>query len=327
MKTTRAVGVGVAFVLAITFILHGQVTGTAIRAGTISLTATDVAAFKSLSDAQLETLVNALEATPTVEADSLPRKGMTGTFYSLQHPDWPPFPGDIRGVPVWDLGSGLYLLNDLGENYSPVPRGGMMAMEVPSPPGFGDGGTNIGGGYSSNYQPQVFTTNDLWLQVRMTNTTMSLVIHPPWNETNGMWDLFATTNLNPNAAGLNLTNWAWELRTDAWQTNLPIANFSISDQCYLRLGTMLDSDGDGLTDAYERLVSHTDPNNWDTDGDGISDGAEVALGLNPLVNEPAQSGSRLNYFYDGAGQLQTVSGMRSETVRTDAQGNLLQNSQ
>ena len=118
MKTTRAVGVGVAFVLAITFILRGQVTVTAIQAGTISLTGTDMAAFKSLSDAQLETLVNALEATPTVSADSLPRGGMAGIFYSLQHPDWPPLPGDISGSPVWNLGGGSFLLNDLAVNYA-----------------------------------------------------------------------------------------------------------------------------------------------------------------------------------------------------------------
>ena len=53
MKTTRVVGAGIAFVLAITFILRGQVTMTAIPAGTVSLTATDVETFKSLSDTQL----------------------------------------------------------------------------------------------------------------------------------------------------------------------------------------------------------------------------------------------------------------------------------
>jgi hypothetical protein len=288
MKTTRVVGVGVAFVLAITFILRGQVSLPASPAGMISLTAANVATFKSLSDAQLETLVNALEAAPTFSADSLPMGGKAGTFYSLQHPDWPPLPGDIRQVPVWYLGSGFYLLDDLDYPESSA-AGGMMAMDASDPPGFGDGGgTNSGDGFSSNFQPQVFTTNDLWLQItQMTSTTVSLVIHPPWNETNGIWDLFATTNLNPNAAGLNLTNWAWVLRTDAWQTNLTVANFSISGQCYFRLGTMLDSDGDGLTDAYEKLVSHTDPNNPDTDGDGISDLDEILNHTDPLTPNPA----------------------------------------
>jgi hypothetical protein len=44
----------------------------------------------------------------------------------------------------------------------------------------------------------------------------------------------------------------------------------------------LDSDGDGLSDAAERLVYKTDPQNPDTDGDGVSDGVEVAMGSNPL---------------------------------------------
>ena len=48
-------------------------------------------------------------------------------------------------------------------------------------------------------------------------------------------------------------------------TNLPPGS------AYLVLGTPLDSDGDGLTDAFELLVSHTDPHNPDTDGDGIWD--------------------------------------------------------
>jgi hypothetical protein len=121
----------------------------------------------------------------------------------------------------------------------------------------------------------------------MIDTTVSLVIHPPWNVTNGMWDLFATTNLNSYAAGLNLTNWVWVLRTDAGQTNLTVTNFSITAECYFRLGTMLDSDGDGLTDAYEKLVSHTNPNNPDTDGDGISDSDEILNHTDPLTPNPA----------------------------------------
>ncbi len=39
-----------------------------------------------------------------------------------------------------------------------------------------------------------------------------------------------------------------------------------------------DSDGDGLTDGYEALRSHTDPLAVDTDHDGVSDAAEIAAG-------------------------------------------------
>jgi hypothetical protein len=39
----------------------------------------------------------------------------------------------------------------------------------------------------------------------------------------------------------------------------------------------LATDGDGLTDAQERTVYHTDPTRADTDGDGLADGPEAAL--------------------------------------------------
>lgn len=43
-----------------------------------------------------------------------------------------------------------------------------------------------------------------------------------------------------------------------------------------------DSDGDGLSDSAERLVTGTDPKNPDSDGDGLGDGVEVANRMNPL---------------------------------------------
>ena len=49
------------------------------------------------------------------------------------------------------------------------------------------------------------------------------------------------------------------------------------------LATLIDSDGDGLTDAAETSLG-TNPNNPDSDGDGLSDGAEVNThGTDPLL--------------------------------------------
>ena len=45
--------------------------------------------------------------------------------------------------------------------------------------------------------------------------------------------------------------------------------------------TKADTDGDGLSDAYETSVSHTDPLSIDTDHDGITDAAEIANGQDP----------------------------------------------
>jgi hypothetical protein len=50
---------------------------------------------------------------------------------------------------------------------------------------------------------------------------------------------------------------------------------------FFRLADLADSDGDGLTDASERLTYGTRSDLADTDDDGLGDGAEVALGTSP----------------------------------------------
>ena len=64
---------------------------------------------------------------------------------------------------------------------------------------------------------------------------------------------------------------------------------------FFRFGIDVDSDSDGLTDAYEKLYVHTEPANPDTDGDSILDGVELRYGLDPNVAEPSASD------YDGDG--------------------------
>jgi hypothetical protein len=123
------------------------------------------------------------------------------------------------------------------------------------------------------------TTNDLWLQFGgVGGGNASLYINVPLSTagTNYMFDVFATTNLSPNVPGLNATNWLYVTRAAPGQTSLILPTLPGAPVCFYRLGTVLDSDGDGIPDAYENLVSHTDPNSWDTDGDGIGDGDEIS---------------------------------------------------
>ena len=68
------------------------------------------------------------------------------------------------------------------------------------------------------------------------------------------------------------------------QSNLALKRFfAFNRKALSRDGAQLvDSDGDGLSDDYEKMIG-TDPLNPDTDGDGLGDGVEVKMGLDPLT--------------------------------------------
>lgn len=254
-------------------------------------------------DPALAAQLAAVEKLPTVEADTLPRGG---TFYSAQCPYWPPLPGNVFGLPVWDLEDGHYLIDDLAVNYqqgtiavSTMTANGVMALDVPLPGG-GGGSTNSGGGGGIISQMQLPTTNDLWLQITGTtntgsSTTATLIIHPPWNVTNGVYDLFATTNLAPSA-------WQWLGRCSPGQTNLIVTGLANPMEFFI-LGLTNDTDGDGLTDAFEKLVSHTNPNLYSTDGSGMSDGWEWqnygTVGIDPNGDPDGDGLNNLQEFKNG----------------------------
>src|SRR4029077_3625161 len=93
----------------------------------------------------------------------------------------------------------------------------------------------------------------------------------------------------------NNTNYQWAWMGQGYSCNRYTLTNLPSGSAYLILGTPQDSDADGLRDAYELLVSHTDPHKSDTIGDGMLDGWKVVWGLNPLLNNTAQTAERSNY--------------------------------
>jgi hypothetical protein len=202
--------------------LHAQETATAIQGGAVSQ---DV---NSMSDT--EVLLQTIESVPPGPASTAPR---AGTFWSAQHAPgtrspWPPLPSD-NGLSVWNLGDGVYLLDDLQVDYS-LPVSSRMAGGMMTPDGFGLPGGDTNGGSPLFLTPPVYTTNDLWLQMDgITNTTAYLTIHPPWTVTNGVYDLFYTTNLSPPQV------WSWVLRSFAGLTNLTVNN-AVDAQGFYRLG-------------------------------------------------------------------------------------------
>jgi Bacterial Ig domain len=122
MKKLRLISAGMTFILVSAFNIHAQETA------------------DSASDWAVE--LQAIEQTTPIPASQLPD---SGTFYSAQHspvsPEpWPPLPIGFLNAPAWPLGSGVFILDDLGINYSAVSQatagnqkaGGMMPMDDPS---------------------------------------------------------------------------------------------------------------------------------------------------------------------------------------------------
>jgi len=103
------------------------------------------------------------------------------------------------------------------------------------------------GGEGSPMPDAGFDTNFLWLEFALkTNSTAYLVIHPPWNVTNGVYDLFAATNLAP-------AWWERVLRCAPGQTNLTVTNLAAETGFFI-LGLTNDADGGGISSAWEGLL-------------------------------------------------------------------------
>lgn len=93
------------------------------------------------------------------------------------------------------------------------------------------------------------------------------------------YDVFANNVLS---FGTNGIPWVWLGRGYACNT-YAVSNLPPTTVFEILGNSQIDSDGDGLSDAFERLVTHTNPYTNDTDGDGVSDFIEWLQGRNPLT--------------------------------------------
>ena len=170
MKKLWLFSAGIAFVLAITFILHAQT-----------------------SSDDLQVMEAAVETTTPTPATEVPE---SGTFYSAQNSDSAPSPADLINVPVWSLGDGFWLLDDLDYDYTP-PRAESLAARR------GMSGMSMMDDLSEDdFTPAFsFPTNSLWLQI--TNVSDGLAYVNLMNATDSVYEIFSKTDLT-------LTNWTIE---------------------------------------------------------------------------------------------------------------------
>ena len=130
------------------------------------------------------------------------------------------------------------------------------------------------------------TSSNIWLTdvsaTPLTNQTVNVQFTISGGFSGVPYDVFAASSLGSGS----VTNAQWVWMGQGYQcvtyllTNLP------PSAAFLILGQPGDPDGDGLTTAFERLVSHSDPNNPDTNGDGIPDGLSVIYGIDPVARIP-----------------------------------------
>jgi len=120
-----------------------------------------------------------------------------------------------------------------------------------------------------------------------TNLTMAIGVESNEVEV-GVYFPSGYTNPVDVFVSSGLIEWDWSFFTNIVSSNITESTWideaatNSPTHFWIAARSDLDSDGDGLSDSYEKYLYQTDPNLADTDGDGISDGAEIAAGTNPL---------------------------------------------
>ncbi len=135
--------------------------------------------------------------------------------------------------------------------------------------------------------------------------------------------LSLTSGWKMAVAGLAVQGAAAMTWTDTGSDTRPPVQ-AVQTRIYLAARGDIDSDGDGLADAREHLVTGTRPGVADTDGDGLNDGWEVEHGTNPLIKDtpaPAKiKGMRVSpgYYYGGPYSGMNADAVADLIVRTSA---------
>jgi len=208
-----------------------------------ALATTDTAAkkiHKPVVDPVLAAQLAAVEKLPTIDAADVPRRA-AATFYSAQNPMWPPLPGNFYELPLWDLGDGHYLVDDLAVDYSPSPTTlSAMAMSASV--------TTLNSGSGGITMNDLIQSGVPYLTITPTNANQALIT--VLNDTNpGNYELWWTPVLAD-------PNYPWTLQSVGLvgQTNF-IVNMD-SPTAFFRAVVGSDADGDGVPNYMDG-----DPNN------------------------------------------------------------------
>jgi hypothetical protein len=207
---------------------------------------TTAKAVQAVSMDDMAVVLQAIEETMPVAAESVPRCGtFYSAFYSAQFPNWPPLPGNINNVPAWNLGDGVWLLDDLDQPQAQMQAmaGTRMTMDVPVPGDGGDSGTN-----TFTFNESSFTVDygtNLW--IRMDGISSGNLVGIMSNSIAGTpYEIQSCENLlgawsseGEPVYGLETTNWTPFNVAMNNRTNL-----------FVRIKSWADSTGSGIPDWW-----------------------------------------------------------------------------
>jgi len=226
---------------------------------------------------------------------------------------------------IYDEEKSAYFLNPLNAAFlisAPSnPSTNSTAPDVITGSGYlQSDGIAMGCAYSTNAY-YVWITNAV--ATLANNGTVNVTFSINGGQSGYVYDVFANSVLS---IGPNGVPWTWMGQGPSCYT-YTITNVD-SSVAFLILGTPQDTSAADLTDAYQLLVSKTNPDVQDSDVDGLITGWEILLGLNPHQGNINNSAERLNYTYTSADWLNGVSGKKgTSTITTDNEGNILTVSQ
>jgi len=202
----------------------------------------------------------AAEKLTLLDSAEMPR---SGTFYSMQITNWPPFPfHPFPKLPLYEVEKGIYVFDDRSVDYAELRKqseesageggGGMMMMM-------------FGGSFGLKLTVPAFTNGYI-------HTT--IYDHDPALA----YDIYSKTNLNS-------TNWVFASWGVVGQTNYYLLQSSYPWNVFLMAASNVDTDGDGMPDNWE-VGYGLNPNSaadagQDPDGDGLTNWQEFQQGTNP----------------------------------------------
>jgi hypothetical protein len=214
-------------------------------------------------------MLQAVEATTPLPAESVPQ---SGTFWSAQNINDPPFPSNINNLPAWDFGGGNWLLADQDFDYAALEQQ-MAAMRMLS---------RAMGLEMDNQEvadnSYTIDPNGLWLEITgVSNGAAWFNLH---NSTNQVYAIWNTTDLLAN----------WNVVTEVWPTNSTVMPFSVPmlerQNLFLRAEdwTGVDSNGDGIPDWWIWMYfGNLDETATNLDSQGNTLLSDYTNGIDPNV--------------------------------------------